>query len=60
MGASPTWQSLQLEATAAVMEVTKWLEPPNDVQKLPMASHAKDGVKTRSRAGCGKSARRVR
>jgi hypothetical protein len=25
--ASPTWQPLQLEATGAVMEVTKWLKP---------------------------------
>ena len=35
------------------------LSTPNDVQKLPMASHAKDGVKSCPRAGCGKSARPV-
>ena len=29
---------------------------PHDVQKLPMASHAKDGVRSCPRAGCGKSA----
>ena len=28
MGASPTRQPLQPEATGAVMEVTKWLKPP--------------------------------
>ena len=33
---------------------------PHDVQKLPMASHAKDGVRSCPRAGCGKSARPVR
>jgi hypothetical protein len=27
VGASPTRQPLQPEATGAVMEVTKWLEP---------------------------------
>jgi len=27
VGASPTRQSLQPEATGAVMEVTKWLKP---------------------------------
>src|SRR5271166_2524646 len=58
VGASPTRQTLQPEATGAVMEVTKWLKPitSNDVQKLPMASHAKDGVRSCPRAGCGKSA----
>ena len=32
---------------------------PHDVQKLPMALHAKDGVRSCPRAGCGKSARPV-
>ena len=32
------------------------LSTPNEVQKLPMASHAKDGVRSCPRAGCGKSA----
>ena len=32
------------------------LSTPHDVQKLPMASHAKDGVRSCPRAGCGKSA----
>jgi hypothetical protein len=27
VGARPTWQPLQPEATGAVMEVTKWLKP---------------------------------
>src|SRR5271157_5098188 len=33
------------------------LSTPHDVQKLPMASHAKDRVTSCPRAGCGKSAR---
>src|SRR5580698_8107272 len=32
------------------------LSTPHDVQKLPMASDAKDGVRSCPRAGCGKSA----
>jgi hypothetical protein len=36
------------------------LSTPTDVQKLPMASHAKDGVRSCPRAGCGKSACPVR
>src|SRR5271165_1833104 len=32
------------------------LSTPHDVQKLPMAPHAKDGVRSCPRAGCGKSA----
>ena len=35
------------------------LSTPHDVQKLPMASHAKDRVRSCPRAGCGKSARTV-
>jgi hypothetical protein len=35
------------------------LSTPHDVQKLPMASHAKEGVRSCPRAGCGKSARPV-
>src|SRR5271156_4588173 len=37
------------------MEIGKPINS-NDVQKLPMASHAKDGVRSCPRAGCGKSA----
>ncbi len=34
MGASPTRPSLQLEATGAVMEVTKWLKPSGSVSRI--------------------------
>ncbi len=41
MGASPTRQPLQPEATAAVMEVTKWLKPPLYVNSLTLARRSK-------------------
>src|SRR5271157_4052347 len=42
------------------LSTSPWdLSTPHDVQKLPMASHAKDGVRSCPRAGCGKSARPV-
>ena len=34
VGASPTRQPLQPEATGAVMEVTKWLKPPVSVSQI--------------------------
>ena len=34
MGASPTRQTLQPEATGAVMEVTKWLKPLDSGSRL--------------------------
>ena len=34
MGASPTRQTLQPEATGAVLEVTKWLKPSDSVSRL--------------------------
>ena len=34
MGASPTRQTLQPEATGAVMEVTKWLKPLVSVSRI--------------------------
>ena len=34
MGASPTRQPLQPEATEAVMEVTKWLKPSDSVSRI--------------------------
>ena len=33
MGANPTRQPLQPEATGAVMEVTKWLKPSESVSR---------------------------
>jgi transposase len=33
VGAKPTRQPLQLEATGAVMEVTKWLKPSDSVSR---------------------------
>jgi hypothetical protein len=34
VGASPTRQPLQPEATGAVMEVTKWLKPSDSVSRI--------------------------
>ena len=34
VGANPTRQPLQPEATGAVMEVTKWLKPPECVSRI--------------------------
>src|SRR5271167_62680 len=47
--------SRRTQHVAKDMEIGKPINS-NDVQKLPMASHAKDGVRSCPRAGCGKSA----
>src|SRR5271155_3497485 len=44
--------SRQTQNVAKDMEIGKPINS-NDVQKLPMASHAKDGVRSCPRAGCG-------
>ena len=38
VGASPTRQPLQPEATGAVMEVTKWLKPPVSVSRYTVTA----------------------
>src|SRR5207244_3809840 len=40
VGASPTRQPLQPEATGAVMEVTKWLKPSDSVSRYTVSEHA--------------------
>ena len=53
--------SRQMQDVAKDTEIGQPINSGNEVQKLPMASHAKeDGVRSCPRAGCGKSARPVR
>ena len=38
VGASPTRQPLQPEATGAIMEVMKWLKPSDSVSRYPVTA----------------------